>query len=93
MSNAVYEIVTSKIIEALNSGNIPWQKPWTGGNPPANFFSKRQYNGINSILLSLSPYDCLYWGTMKQISEKGGKVKKGEKASIVVFWNFKQKEE
>lgn len=93
MSNAVYEIVTNKILDALNSGNIPWKKPWAEGNPPANFFSKRPYHGINSILLSLSPYDCPYWGTMKQISEKGGKVKKGEKASIVVFWNFGKKEE
>lgn len=26
----VYEMVTERIIEQLESGVIPWQKPWTG---------------------------------------------------------------
>lgn len=31
MSNKVYEIVTEKIIAALESGPAPWHKPWKAG--------------------------------------------------------------
>lgn len=30
MSKSVYEMVTDRIIEQLENGVIPWQKPWTG---------------------------------------------------------------
>lgn len=49
------EIITQKIIEKLESGTIPWQKPWnlkTGR--PRNLISKKPYRGINLFMLSLS---------------------------------------
>lgn len=30
MSKNVYEMVTDRIIEQLEKGIIPWQRPWTG---------------------------------------------------------------
>ena len=30
MKKSVYEIITERIIEQLENGVIPWQKPWTG---------------------------------------------------------------
>lgn len=30
MSKSVYEMVTDRIINQLEQGVIPWQKPWTG---------------------------------------------------------------
>ena len=30
MSKNVYEMVTDRIIEQLENGVIPWEKPWTG---------------------------------------------------------------
>ena len=30
MSKNVYEMVTKRIIEQLENGIIPWQRPWTG---------------------------------------------------------------
>ena len=46
----VYEIVTQKIIEKLENGVLPWHKPWTV-HKPYNFASKREYSGINLMLL------------------------------------------
>lgn len=46
----VYEIVTQKIIEKLENGVSPWHKPWTV-HKPYNFASKREYSGINLMLL------------------------------------------
>jgi antirestriction protein ArdC len=87
MSNKVYEIVNAKILEALEQGNVPWKKPWVAGIP-RNAFSNRQYTGINSILLNLAPYSDPRWATMKQINQHGGKVRKGERSSLVVFWKM-----
>lgn len=85
----IYEIVTNKILEKLEQGQIPWQKPWnikTG--LPCNITTGKEYNGINVMLLGSQRYDSKYWLSYKQCAEKGGNVKKGEKGSMIVFWNF-----
>ncbi|MDP4084700.1 MAG: zincin-like metallopeptidase domain-containing protein [Bacillota bacterium] len=82
----VYEIVTQKIIEQLEKGVIPWRKPWVNANA-VNWVTQKPYRGINTMLLSPGEY-----ATFKQISEAGGKVKKGAKSEIVVFWKWLEKE-
>jgi antirestriction protein ArdC len=92
--NKVYDIVTDKIINALENGIIPWRKPWQS-SLPCNLVSKRPYNGINLFLLALMPYSSPYWLTFKQAKEKGGKVIKGERSTLIVFWKptkFKDKD-
>ncbi len=84
----VYDIVTSRIMELLEQGQIPWKKPWRSSSGPKNLISKKHYRGINSILLNCSPYSSPYWLTYKQASEKGGHIRKGEKATPVVFWKW-----
>jgi antirestriction protein ArdC len=85
MSNRVYEIVTEKILASLEQGTAPWRKPWQAGIP-RNAISNRPYSGINSLLLAITPYGDPRWLTMKQANEKGGKVRKGEKSTLVIFW-------
>lgn len=86
MNNTVYQIITNQIIEKLKSGTIPWHTPWKGGGNPANLISKKPYRGINTFLLSCSGYISPYWLSYKQAQSLGGNVKKGEKASIAIFW-------
>lgn len=95
MSNKVYEIVTQRILESLENGEIPWHKPWkTAWNVrlPHNLVSKKSYRGINVFLLAFAPYDSPYWLTFKQCQKLGGKIKKGEKSRLVVFWKVYDKE-
>lgn len=41
MSKTVYEMVTERIIEELEKGSIPWEKPWSGRRSGAyNFVTK-----------------------------------------------------
>ena len=83
MSKSVYEMVTKRIIEQLESGVIPWEKPWTGVRSGAfNRVSKKSYSLINQMLLKHNGE----YATFKQWSDLGGKVRKGEKSEIVVFW-------
>ncbi|MDH5543699.1 MAG: zincin-like metallopeptidase domain-containing protein [Nitrospinota bacterium] len=85
----VYEIVTDKIINALENGVIPWRKPWRSGGPK-NLISKKPYRGINVLLLGLGMdlrgFASPWFATFRQISQLGGTVKKGEKGTCVVFW-------
>tara|TARA_R110000751_G_scaffold12638_5_gene43355 strand:- start:39 stop:872 length:834 start_codon:yes stop_codon:yes gene_type:complete len=83
----VYEIVTEKICAELEKGVAPWNRPWVGGeNAPQNLRTRRPYSGINTLLLSISGYTSPFWLTYKQAAELGGHVRKGEKASTVVFF-------
>ncbi len=76
----------------LESGVIPWRKPWVNGGAK-NIDSRKPYQGINSLLLNCSEYSSPWWGTFKQIEKAGGKVRKGEKSSIVVFYSSIVKED
>ena len=82
---SVYEIVTSRILEQLEKGEIPWRKPWRS-LPPANLVSKKPYRGINVFLLALAGYGSQYWLTFNQAKQLGGNVRKGEHGTKIVFW-------
>ena len=88
----VYEIVTNRIIEHLEKGVIPWQKPWTEAGHPKNLITGKDYRGINVWLLNTLNYAQNYFLTFKQVKELGGNVKKGEKAQEVIFWKWLEKE-
>ena len=85
----VYEIVNQKIMEMLEQGTVPWRKPWNAEtNMPKNLVSKKEYKGVNTFLLGCQSYASPWWLSFKQCQEKGGHIRKGEKASMVVFWKW-----
>lgn len=88
MSKNVYEMVTERVIAELEKGIVPWEKPWTSGNPSGAFnrISKKPYSLLNQILLGKDGE----WMTFKQVQDLGGHVRKGEKASFVVFWKMQK---
>lgn len=73
----------------LNS-DIKWEKDWkTFNEAPKNGNTGREYTGINELNLYFSPYTDNRWFTFKQIQALGGKVKKGEKGTLVQFYTNK----
>lgn len=89
----IYQVVTDRIVESLEQGDIPWLKPWKDGknadpSMPFNASTGRAYNGINVLLLWSMPYQSNGWLTFKQAADCGGNVKKGEKSTLVTFWQF-----
>ena len=83
-------MVTERIINQLEQGVIPWEKPWTGIKSGAyNRVSKKSYSLLNQMLLK---HDGEY-ATYKQWADLGGHVRKGEKSEIVVFWKIQPVEE
>lgn len=86
----IYQEVTNRIISQLENGIIPWHKPWSGlarsglASGAYNRISKKSYSLLNQMLLL---HDGEY-ATYKQWESLGGKIKKGEKSEIVVFWKM-----
>jgi len=84
-----YEVIVNYIVENLEKGNIPWQKPWrTSLGVPKNLTNKKAYRGINILLTAFRNFNSPWWLSFKQCEKLGGKVKKGEKGTPVVFWNW-----
>ena len=83
----VYQLVTDRIIQLLESGTVPWCKNWGAKwQCPQNLTSKKRYRGINVFLLGCQGYDSPYWLTFKQAQSLSGHVRKGEKGTPIVFW-------
>lgn len=86
----VYEIVTERILAELEKGKIPWEKPWIGGiDCPIKHTTGEPYSILNQILLG-EPGEYL---TLNQCNKEGGRIKKGAKAKLVVFWKILEKED
>ena len=86
----IYSEVTARIIAQMEEGVIPWSKPWIACGKAISRSTGKPYSLLNQMLLG-RPSEYL---TFKQCQEAGGKVKRGEKSSMVVFWKFiEQKDE
>jgi antirestriction protein ArdC len=95
---SVYEVVTDRIIKALERGVAPWRQEWSGaggglGPAPRNLVSGKAYRGVNALILGMcTPFASPYWLTFNQAKKLGGNVRKGEKATPVVFFKSGKEE-
>ncbi len=71
---------------------MPWHTSGKFASSPINVASKKAYRGINTLCLWAAAesrgYESGEWGTYRQWLERGAQVRKGEKATLVVFWKF-----
>lgn len=88
----VYQIVTDRIVAALEGGVIPWRKPWNAVyGLPRNYATGAAYTGINAFLLHFSGA-LPFFLTFKQALALGGNVRKGAKGHPVVYYNVSVRE-
>ena len=84
----VYQMVTDRVIEQLEKGIVPWQKPWSGAGladgGAINYVSRKPYSLLNQILLGKEGE----YLTFKQIKDLGGNIRKGAKSGMVVFFTM-----
>ena len=93
------EKVANAIIEAIERGTVPWQKPWTGGGfLPTSVATGKTYEGSN-ILVLWAAMDKNGWTdnrflTYKQAEKLGGNIRRGEKGTQIIHWQpvFKEVE-
>ena len=96
----LYELVTNKVVAALEGGAPPWAPPWRCDGhsmQPVNLATGRAYRGVNVLLLNmqtaLSAYPSNRWLTFHQAKSLGGHVRRGEEGSPVVFFKLQERDE
>jgi len=87
----VYERVTNEIIKAIEAGAGEYRMPWHhGSHLPRNASTKLPYRGVNLIALGSAArvrgFQSSYWATYRQWGKLGAQVRRGEKASVIVFF-------
>lgn len=97
MSN-LDRIITDKIIAALEAGTVPWRRPWVAaGGEHRNPSSGTVYRGVNPLLLELSAMEHEFadarWLTMRQANALGGRVRKGSRSTLVIFYKKREVED
>ena len=85
-TDKIYKMITDQIIASLEADIVPWHKPWAATGSPQNAITKREYTGINRILLQASKFVDSRWISYKQAAAKGGNVRKGEKSTAITWW-------
>lgn len=88
----LYERITTQIVAAMVKGQKEFQMPWhqSATHVPKNASTRKRYRGINILALWASGmvegYDSPYWATYRQWSGLGAQVRRGQKASLIVFY-------
>ena len=80
----IYAEITNRMIEELEKGLIPWNKPWMASGAAVSHTTGKPYSLLNQMLLGRAGE----YITFNQAQAEGGHVRKGEKSHMVVFWKF-----
>ena len=91
----LYDEITTRIIEELEAGKLPWVQPWGASGVaaplamPRNASTGRGYSGVNVLILwgavIARGFSCQSWLTFRQALSLGGCVRKGERGTTVVY--------
>lgn len=94
----VYARITGEIIQAIEAGIGTYRMPWhrsAGSGLPLNAATQNRYHGVNTLALWATSYLRGYtspcWATYRQWNALGAQVRRGEKASAIIF--FKRAEQ
>ena len=98
----IRENIVSTILEHLKAGKVaPWRRPWSldrNAGAPANVVSKRNYRGINPLILAVASmrhgFQSKWWATFKTMEGNGRQCQtpsqqrqtRGVGGTTIVFW-------
>ena len=87
-----YQIITDRIVTKMESGAIPWHKPWHTYGTPRNYVTGHVYTGINALLLHFLSDGLPFFLTYKQAKQLGGYIRAGAKGFPVIYYALIEKE-
>lgn len=93
--------ITNQLIAAIEADpsqpSLPWRRNGSSLRIPTNAATRNAYSGINILNLwvaaEVQHYATPLWATYRQWAERGAQVRKGEKASLIVFYKEFQLED
>jgi antirestriction protein ArdC len=91
--------MTDLILSQVDSAG-EWKMPWRGkrgGGMPINYTTGKHYRGINILSCwvgdMIGDYPTSEWASFKQWEAKGGRVRKGEKGTPIIFYKVAEKKD
>lgn len=90
MKKSYPEQISEQLIQQLEQGTAPFQKPWEPGElaMPYNPTTQAEYKGSNSFWLTMQGRIDPRWMTYKQAQGVDAQVRKGEKGTQIQYWKF-----
>lgn len=88
-----YVQVAETLIEKLEQGTAPWQKPWDSGgygSLPMNPTTGNRYRGGNALQLMMQGYGDPRWVTYRQAQQAEAQVRKGERGTPIIYWKVEE---
>lgn len=98
----IYKEVTDTILQQIKEGVVPWRKPWAGDHAaplslPVNGVTGKYYQGVNIPMLWVSTeknqFPTHQWATFQQWKQKDRFVRKGEKGTMIIYYDTIEREE
>lgn len=87
---SLHDKVLGQIIKMMEGGKMPWRCPWKVCDmSPTNLSTGEMYRGFNAFWLGMLG-GSKYWLGMRQANEMGGKVRKGEPGTPIIFPRLKK---
>lgn len=90
----LYRTVTDKIVAAIEAGAGRFVMPWHVGaatGRPTNALTGHGYRGVNVLALwaeaVMSGYGTGWWASYRQWERLGAQVRRGQRGSVIVFYN------
>lgn len=85
----LFNTITASILGSLEKGCPPWRKSWTGGLP-ANYVSRKIYQGINFLCLAADLVSSPFYLTFLQAQQNKLRIKKGSKGRVIIFYKIQK---
>lgn len=90
----IFQEITDRFVKAIEEGiaqGSQWKMPWRqmGMGMATNVATRKRYRGVNVLVLGIVAEDAgqpALWGTFKQWASLGCQVRKGERATMGVYW-------
>jgi antirestriction protein ArdC len=94
----LYQVVTNRIIVALETGTPPWIYPWSNrAGLPSNLATGKPYRGVNILMLSIEAemqsFSDSRWVTFNQAKTLGATIRSGEHGTPIMFWKLREIED
>lgn len=83
----VHSIVTQHIIQAMETGVIPWRAEWKTHGIPTNLITRKPYRGINVLLLAMLYFESNYFISEEQMKNVEIRPKKGQHFCLATYWD------
>ncbi|MBX9801651.1 MAG: ssDNA-binding domain-containing protein [Caulobacteraceae bacterium] len=90
----LYRTVTDKIAAAIEAGAGAFVMPWhvsAATGRPTNALTGHGYRGVNVVALwaeaVMSGYGTGWWASYRQWERLGAQVRRGQRGSVIVFYN------